>query len=115
MRAKIITSILIALILIGAWTRTRTFVEFVPLKLVEGRRNELVPAPELVTPAYMDRVRAVLVFYGEKFRTNSEGKLLITRGLSNDRELIWNYSNQAQEQDLITQFQNHIKRRNPTR
>jgi len=113
MKAKA-TLILVPLILIAfvTFTWNYTFVEFVPLKLVEGRRNQLVPAPELLTSRYLERVKALLLFYGERFRTNSEGRLLIPRKLANDRDLIWNYSKKAQEDNLMPQFQTELKSTN---
>jgi len=79
------------------------FVHFEPLKLQQGSTNKLIPAPELVTPEYLRRVRTVLEFYGQPYRTNATGRLLIKATLAGDKELVWNYSNKALDDAFIEQ------------
>jgi hypothetical protein len=91
----------VALLLLVAYSTS--FVEFQPLKLQEGAQNKLIPARELVTPDYLDRVKVVLDFYGERYKTNATGKLLITAKLACDKELVWNYGNKALDDAFIAQ------------
>lgn len=76
-------------------------VEFVPLKLVQGRENKLVPAPELIAPKLVERMKTVLRHYGEDFEVRSGGTLRVSRRLSLDRELLWNYCMKAQDDAFI--------------
>lgn len=87
-------------ILAGCGSR---FVEFQPLKLQQGAQNKLIPAPELATPKYLEQVKVVLEFYGEKYKTNSTGALLIQSRLARDKELLWNYSNKALDDGFVEQ------------
>jgi hypothetical protein len=77
------------------------FVEYQPLKLQTGAQNKLVSAPELNTSGHVERVKAVLDFYGEKWQTDDSGKLLVTRKLSRDKELLWNYTNKAEDPQFV--------------
>jgi hypothetical protein len=79
----------------------RDFVVYEPLKLQTRAENKLVPAPELNTPDHLDRIKTVLNFYDAKWQTNSSGKLLVTRRLSNDEELLWNYTKKAEDPKFI--------------
>ncbi|NJO21425.1 MAG: hypothetical protein HC838_17210 [Spirulinaceae cyanobacterium RM2_2_10] len=88
------------------------FVEFQPVKLQTGQQNKLVPAPELATPSYLERVKVVLEFYGEKYQTNANGSLLIQRKISRDRELLWNYSMKAQDSFFIARARLELGRTN---
>ena len=95
------TTVIVALLFMtGCSTR---FVDFQPLKLQEGAQNKLIPAPELVTPDYLNRVKAVLDFYGQPYRTNATGGLLINTKLARDEELVWNYSKKALDDAFIEQ------------
>jgi len=89
--------------------RSSGFVEFQPLRLNEGTRNELVPAPELVTPQYAERLKDVLDFYHESYKTNATGRLLIKRKLAWDRELIWNYTKKALDDDFMSKIRSSSK------
>jgi hypothetical protein len=88
------------LFMVGCSTK---FVSYQPLKLQEGAQNKLIPAPELMTPDYLNRVKAVLDFYGQPYRTNITGGLLITAKLARDEELVWNYSKKALDDAFIEQ------------
>jgi len=79
------------------------FVDFQPIKLQEGRENKLLPAPELLTPDFVSRVKVVLEFYGDQYQTNSTGGLQITARLARDKERLWNYTTKAQDNDFIKQ------------
>jgi len=79
----------------------RDFVMYEPLKLQSGPENKLVPAPELNTPDHLERLKTVLNFYDVKWQTNRSAKLLITRRLSNDEELLWNYTKKAEDPKFI--------------
>jgi hypothetical protein len=94
------TVIVVLLFMSGCSTR---FVDFQPLKLQEGAQNKLIPAPELVTSDYLNRVKVVLEFYGQPYRTNATGGLLITAKLAGNPELIWNYSRKARDDGFIEQ------------
>jgi len=87
------------------------FVEFQPLKLQTGHQNRLVPAPELVTSSYLERVKIVLEFYGEEYQTNATGLLLIPRKISRDKELLWNYSTKAQDPAFIAHARQKLGRK----
>ncbi len=96
-----VTTVMVALLFMnGCSTR---FVDFQPLKLQEAAQNKLIPAPELVTPDYLNRVKTVLDFYGQPYRTNATGGLLITAKLAGDEELVWNYSKKALDDAFIEQ------------
>src|SRR5262245_59413050 len=95
------TAVIVALVLMtGCSVR---FVDFQPLKLQEGAQNQLIPAPELMTPDYLNRVKVVLDFYGQPYRTNATGGLLVTAKLARDEELVWNYSKKALDDAFIEQ------------
>ena len=68
------------------------FVDLQPVKKEESGRNELISAPERLTPDYVNRMAIVFDFYGQNYRTNGRGGLLIPTKLAKDKELLWNYS-----------------------
>ena len=90
---KRVFAVLLMLCLVSCTSK----VELVPLKLVEGRENKLVAAPELLTPQFVERMKAVLKHYGEDFDVSAQGALRISKKLSLDRELLWNYCTKAQD------------------
>lgn len=101
MKTRIIAAACGLAILLVMTGCNRDLVEYEPLKLQTGAQNKLVPAPELNTSAHLENVKVVLSFYGEQWQTNSNGKLLITRKLSNDKELVWNYTKKAEDPKFI--------------
>jgi len=77
------------------------FVKFEPLQMKEGVQNELVVAPELSTPDFWKRLRIVLDFYREKYQISGDGSILVTERLASNKELIWNYTTKARDDDFI--------------
>ena len=103
MRTTWLTAVTLIVALLFMTGCSPRFVDFQPLKLQEGAQNKLIPAPELVTPDYLNRVKAVLDFYGQPYRTNATGGLLINAKLARDEELVWNYSKKALDDAFIEQ------------
>lgn len=99
---------LILLLLLSISGCTNKSVKFQPLKLSQGKSNELIPAPELVTLDFLNRVKIVLEFYNEPFETDHNGNIIISESLANDKELIWNYTNKALDKNFITKDIIHI-------
>lgn len=101
MKTRIIAAACSLAILLAMTGGNRDLVEYEPLKLQTGAQNKLIPAPELNTSAHLESVKVVLDFYGEQWQTNSSGKLLISRKLSNDKEHVWNYTKKAEDPKFI--------------
>ncbi len=97
---KIIRIILLCGFLLPAAGCNQT-VEFIPVRLVEGQRNKLVSAPELLSPQFKENFILVLKHYHEEYVIDQRGVLLIPRKLSEDKELLWNYCKKAEDEKFL--------------
>jgi hypothetical protein len=95
---RIITIAAFAFLLLGC---SAGFVTFQPIQ--KSKQDLLIPAPELINPNYIERVKIVLTIYGEPYRTNQAGGLLVTAKLALNKELLWNYSDKALDDAFIEQ------------
>ena len=78
------------------------FVTCVPIRLADiGTSKLLVDAPELEGKQFFSDLVLVLNHYKEPNRFDEHGNLMISKKLSKDRELLWNYCNKAQNPNFL--------------
>ena len=85
--------LIVAGAIVAAWAQSSS--EYVPVLM--DSRQQLVENPTILTPAHLDRVEAVLKGYGEWYHRVDATHLRISRKLSHDRELLWNYTMKAED------------------
>jgi len=76
-------------------SRPRALVEYVPV--VSDSRQALVQDRSLLTPAHLDRMEVVLKSYNQPYTRVDANHLLISRALSRDTDLLWNYTTKAED------------------
>lgn len=92
-----IVSTIVILIFAGALIALKppSVVEYVPI--VSDGRQQLVQDRTLLTAAHLDRLEVILQSYGVAYKRADVNHLLIPRSLSNDRDLLWNYTSKAED------------------
>ena len=73
--------------------QTVPLVHFAPVRIDVSQ--QLQASNELLTKEQADKVEAVLQQYGERYRRADSDIVLITLGLSRNRELVWNYTTKS--------------------
>ncbi|MEX0775851.1 MAG: hypothetical protein WD042_09085 [Phycisphaeraceae bacterium] len=85
--------LLVAIAITVAWVQSPA--EYVPV-VMDGRQ-QLVENPALLTPEHLDRLEVVLKRYGEWYQRTDATHLRISRSLSRDRDLLWNYTTKSED------------------
>lgn len=80
------------------------YVEFYPV-IREG--DQLVAKKDApISEELKQHVIQVLEYYDEDYRISQEGRILIPASLSEDDELIWNYTTKANDPDWLREHSN---------
>lgn len=85
-------------VLSGCWEVE--FVEYRPHYLRDNNEEKYYGKPELDSSEFQNTIQ-VLEYYGESFKTKNGNVILISDQLSNDWELIWNYTTKAEDEDWL--------------
>ena len=76
-------------------------MKFKPLIVEKGFRNELIEAPELLTEQFKSNLEIVFKYYEVRYRVDSNKNIYITFPLSLKKEIIWNYTTKALDNDYV--------------
>jgi len=77
------------------------YVEYKPHYLSSNSDKKYFGEPYLDPTEFANTVQ-VLEYYGEDFKTKSDNVILISNKLSKDWELLWNYTNKAEDYDWLS-------------
>ncbi|WP_298516440.1 hypothetical protein [uncultured Kordia sp.] len=89
----------LVLVLVGL-SSCNEYVEYKPHYLSNNNEHKYYGKPELDSAEFHNTIQ-VLVYYEETFKTKNSNVILITKQLSNDWELLWNYTTKAQDEDWL--------------
>lgn len=76
------------------------YVEYRPHYLSKNSAHKSFGEPTLDSAEYKNTIQ-VLEYYGEDFKTKDENVILISKALSKDWELVWNYTTKANDEDWL--------------
>ena len=93
--------ILIVWVLAGLYACSENeYVEYKPHYLSDNNEHKYFGNPELDSTVFQNTIQ-VLEYYGETFKVKNGNVILITKQLSNDWELVWNYTTKAKDEDWL--------------
>jgi hypothetical protein len=105
MKKIIVIGILIGGVITAILSMNSGYTQFIPIKIQAGTQTHLVHAPELLnTPGYIENILLVFNFYDENYEVKPDGKILISKKLSRDEELLWNYCKKAADPVAIEEL-----------
>ena len=80
------------------------FVEFKPVV----RENDRLIYTDIshFPQSFPERMSEVLRYYRESYQLDAEGKILIKTDLLNNKELLWNYTNKAVDEEWLNSHVN---------
>jgi hypothetical protein len=70
------------------------YVEYKPYYLSDNNEHKYYGNPELDSTEFQNTIQ-VLEYYGETYKTKNGNVILISNRLSEDWELVWNYTTKA--------------------
>lgn len=80
------------------------YVEYKPHYLSDNNEGKYYGIPELDSAEFQNTIQ-VLEYYGEAYKTKNGNVILISKQLSNNWELVWNYTTKAGDQDWLKTHQ----------
>jgi|GEM_PF-3347236 len=75
-----------------------TWVEYQPHYIERDKRTF---GDATLSPEERKNIIHVLKYYGEEYKITQAGKVLITRKLNSDWELVWNYTIKSNDQNWL--------------
>jgi len=78
---------------------TDTYVEFRPV--IRGKDALVYTEISSFPASFPDRFCKVLKYYRQDYKLDTDSTILITQTLMEDKELLWNYTNKANDEQWL--------------